>query len=52
MAGKNTSIVAPPYGPIGAVDSPKVAKSVDNITSYLCGNLQPSGFSLTASKAN
>ena len=33
VAGKNTrQVVTPPYGPIGAVDSPKVAKSVDNIT--------------------
>ena len=30
--GATRQVVTPPYGPIGAVDSPKVAKSVDNIT--------------------
>ena len=44
MAGKNTcQIVTPPYGPIGAVNSPKSSQ----ISGQLCGNLQPGGFSLT-----
>ena len=53
MAGKNTcQVVTLLYGSIGALDSPKVANSVDNITSQSCGNLQTGGFSLTASRAN
>ena len=50
MAGKNTrQVVTPPYGPIGAVDSPK---SSQISTNKPCGYLQPSSFSLTASTGN
>ena len=41
-----------PNGHICAVDSTKVAKSMDSITRQSCGELQPGGFSLTATRAN
>ena len=52
VVGKTCQAVTLPYGAIGAVDSSTVTKSVGNITSQSCGNLQPGSFLLIASRAN
>ena len=45
-------VVTLPNGSICALDTTKVAKSVDNITRQSYGELQPGGFSLAATRAN
>ena len=42
----------PPNEPICAVDTQKVAKLMDSITRQSCGELQPGGFSLAATRTN